>query len=338
VLLVQLLLRRLAMTEMSETLPARPALTPWYRVLSRDGKLLLQYGETLVSFEGRAAVRLLPALLPLLDGTRTVDEIVEVLGRPVRRAVEHALGLLHEHRLLTEPAAEAAAESERRSAEFLAATDPLGRSPAGLLETIRAAVVGVAGEGVLAAEVASSLRRSGVRAVERVLLAPEPAELRGFQLAVAAPAGEQLPSLAAWNQTALSAGVPWLQVLPFDGLLGAVGPLYVPGDTGCYECFRLRRASNADYGRELLALREVAAPLPAAVGVDQTLAGLAATFALRWLAHGEQFLPGTWYALELGVRPALGAHVLYRVPRCPACSGLGQAAEPVPWHKGAAAA
>ena len=68
------------------------------------------------------------------------------------------------------------------------------------------------------------------------------------------------------------------------------------------------------------------------------VAGLAATLALRWLAHRDQFLPGAWYALELGVRPALGAHVLYRVPRCPACSGLGAAAEPLPWHKGAAAA
>jgi bacteriocin biosynthesis cyclodehydratase domain-containing protein len=323
---------------MSRTLPSRPALKSWYRVLQQEDKLLLQYGETLVSFEGRAATRLLPALLPLLDGTRSLDEIVEIIGPAVRQAVEHALGLLQEHGVLTEPALEAVTDSERRSAEFLAAADPLGRTTAELLATIRAACVAVAGAGPLAAEVASSLRRSGVGGLERLALPAESAELNGFQLALAVPSGEELPRLSSWNEAALSAAVPWLQVLPFDGLFGAVGPLYVPGETACYECFRLRRASNVDYGREFLALQDVPASLPAAASVEQTVAGLAATFALRWLAYRDQFLPGTWYALELGVRPALGVHVLYRVPRCPACSGVGQAAEPLPWHKGAAAA
>lgn len=326
------------MTALSRTLPSRPALKPWYRVLQQEDKLLLQYGETLVSFEGRAATRLLPALLPLLDGTRSLDEIVEIIGPAVRQAVEHALGLLQEHGVLTEPALEAVTDSERRSAEFLAAADPLGRTTAELLATIRAARVAVAGAGSLAADVASSLRRSGVGGLERLALPAGSAELSGFQLALAVPSGEELPGLSPWNEAALSTGVPWLQVLPFDGLFGAVGPLYVPGETACYECFRIRRASNVDYGREFLALQDVPASLPAAASVEQTVAGLAATFALRWLAYRDQFLPGTWYALELGVRPALGVHVLYRVPRCPACSGVGQAAEPLPWHKGAAAA
>ena len=263
---------------------------------------------------------------------------MQIIGPAVRQAVEHALGLLQEHGLLTEPALEGIVESERRAAEFLAATDPHGRTTAELLVTIREARVAVSGAGPLAAEVASSLRRSGISGLERLSLQAECAQIGEFQLGLAVPAGEELPSLSAWNEAALGARLPWLQVLPFDGVFGAVGPAYVPGETACYECFRIRRASNVDYGREFLALQDVAVPLPAAASVDQTLAGLAATFALRWLAHRDQFLPGTWYALELGVRPVLGAHVLYRVPRCPVCSELGRAAQPLPWHKGAAAA
>jgi bacteriocin biosynthesis cyclodehydratase domain-containing protein len=323
---------------MSAPLPPRPTLKPWYRLLHRDSKVLLQYGEALVSLEGGAARRLLPALLPLLDGTRSVDEIVEVLGPAVRPAVEQALIILHEHGLLTELPPEGAAEPERRSVEFLAATDPLGRSQAELLRVVRAAGVAVAGSGALAAEVASSLRRSGVSGLERLPLTATSRELERFQLAVAAPTGEELPVLSDWNAAALSAGVPWLQVLPFDGLFAAVGPLYVPGETGCYACFRIRRTANVDYGPELAALGEVGARLPAAASVEQTIAGLAATLALRWLAHRDQFLPGTWYALELSLQPALGVHVLYRVPRCPACSGLGAAAQPLPWHRGSLAA
>ncbi len=326
------------MTAMSRTLPPRPVLKPWYRLLHREDRLLLQYGETLVSFEGRAAGRLLPALLPLLDGTRSLDEIVEIVGPAVRPAVERALALLDEHQLLTEPAPEAVNESAKRSAEFLAATDPLGRSAAELLATTGAAGVAVAGSGPLAAETASSLQRSGLSGLKRLSLTATSWELGRFQLALAVPTGEEVPGLSAWNEAALTAGVPWLQVLPFDGLFSAVGPLYVPGETGCYECFRIRRASNVDYGAEFLALQEIAAPLPAAASLEQTVAGLAATLALRWLAHRDQYFPGTWYALELGVQPALGSHVLYRVPRCPACSGLGQAAQPLPWHRGAAEA
>jgi bacteriocin biosynthesis cyclodehydratase domain-containing protein len=323
---------------MSGTLPPRPVLKPWYRLLHQEDRVLLQYGETLVSFEGRAAGHLLPALLPLLDGTRSLDEIVEIVGPAVRPAVEQALALLDEHQLLTDPAPQAVTEAEKRSAEFLAATDPLGRSAAELLATAQAARVAVAGSGPLAAEAASSLRRSGVSDLERLSLRATSRELGRFQLALAAPAGEEVPTLSALNEAALTAQVPWLQVLPFDGLFSAVGPLYVPGETGCYECFRIRRASNVDYGAEFLALQGTAAPLPGAASLEQTVAGLAATLALRWLAHRDQFLPGTWYALELAMQPALGAHVLYRVPRCPACSGLGRAAEPLPWHRGAVAA
>jgi bacteriocin biosynthesis cyclodehydratase domain-containing protein len=320
-----------------ETLPARPALQPWYRILHEEDRLLLQYGETLVCFEGRAVSRLLPALLPLLDGSRSVDEIVEVLGLAARPAVVKALALLNQHGLLSERTPGGVDDSARRSAEFLAATDPLGRAPPALIARLERAAVAVVGSGPLAAEVASSLRRSGLGGLERLPLDGAQAALERLELAVTAPAGEELPELSAWNQSALRAALSWLQVLPFDGLFAAVGPLYVPGESACYECFRVRRASNVEYGRQLLALQDVGVPLPAAASVEQAVAGLAATLALRWLVHRDQFLPGTWYALELGPQPALQAHVLYRVPRCRACSGLGRTAQPLPWHKGAAA-
>lgn len=334
-MLLYVLHSRGAVTSRDRTLPDRPVLKPWYRLLQLEDKVLLQYGETLVTFEGKAATRLLPALLPLLDGSRSVDEIVHVLGPPVRRAVEQALELLQERGLVTDPAPDFAAEAERSSAEFLAATDPSGRSAAQLLAIVGSARIAVAGSGSLASEVASALRRSGIFGVGLHSMCVGSGELGSVELLIAAPAGEEVPHLSSWNTAALEAQVPWLQVLPFDGHFSALGPLFVPGETGCYECFRTRRASNVGYGRSALALQEVAAPLPAAPSLELTIAGLAATLALRWLAHGDQFLPGAWYALELGLQPLLSRHVLYRVPRCAACSGLGEAAQPLPWHSAA---
>ena len=68
---------------------------------SGDG-MLLEHGGSVIAFSGAAARRLLPALLPLLDGTRSVDEIVEIVGPPVAAAVENALELLADQGLLTQ--------------------------------------------------------------------------------------------------------------------------------------------------------------------------------------------------------------------------------------------
>src|SRR5947208_317481 len=63
-------------------LPTLPYLAPWYRLAEVEGGLALEYGQTVVRLDGAAVRLLLPALLPLLDGTRTVDEVVEGLGEP----------------------------------------------------------------------------------------------------------------------------------------------------------------------------------------------------------------------------------------------------------------
>ena len=66
----------------------------------------------------------------------------------------------------------------------------------------------------------------------------------GVDLAVVAPSGDEMPLLPDWNVRALETGTAWLQVLPFDGSLAAVGPIYVPHESACYECYRLRRSAN----------------------------------------------------------------------------------------------
>ena len=85
-------------------LPDKPLLAPWYRRAEAGDALALDYAHRAVVLEGRAVRALLPALLPLLDGTRTVDEIVACIGEPVRPAVENVLELLGSRGLLTGPA------------------------------------------------------------------------------------------------------------------------------------------------------------------------------------------------------------------------------------------
>ncbi len=308
--------------------PSLPYLAPWYRLARGPGKMVLEHGQRLVCLEGAATERLLPALLPLLDGTRTVDEIARALGEPARPAVEQALVQLAAHGVLVEgPPPDAEPRPFAEAAELLASLRLAGRSPADMAAAVAGCSVAVVGRGTAGIEVARLLRQSGAE-VDR---ADAPAA--GFDLTVCAPSGAELPQLAEWNRAALRARSPWLQILPFDGLYAAVGPLYLPGDTCCYECFRLRRVANLGAGEELALLEQAPAAYPVPATVDAIVAGLAAQLVLGWLVLGDHYVPAAFYALELQPSIALSIHHVHRVPRCSSCSGLADAASPLPWYK-----
>ena len=317
-------------------LPERPLLKPWYRLAEDGERLLLEYAHAVHVLEGRATTKLLPALLPLLDGRHTVEEIVTKLGAPAAPAVEHALALLDRQRLLTDgwPAQDGdVPASVQETVSFLAATARRSVGGGEVANRLAAATVAVAGSGGIGEDAARVLRLSGVPRVERIELTSRPDPLRLPDLAIAAPRPEELPRLAEWNRSALAAGIPWLQALPFDGRLAAIGPLYVPGETCCYECFRIRRASNSGYAAELRVLERAPARYPVAPALALAVVGIVATQALRWLVERDPLLPGVLHAVEYGGELALTAHEVYRVPRCSACSRAEGEAPPLPWFE-----
>jgi bacteriocin biosynthesis cyclodehydratase domain-containing protein len=149
---------------------------------------------------------------------------------------------------------------------------------------------------------------------------------------VAVPAATELERLAAWNRAVVVSRTPWLQVLPFDGRFAAAGPLYVPGESCCYACYRARRAAASGYGLEFTAIDQVPTRAGSTPAFEAVVAGVATGLALRWLAHRDTYLPGVFYACEAG-GSSLTQHRVYRVPRCPVCSGARDAAPPLPWFK-----
>lgn len=314
---------------MTAVLPALPYLAPWYRLVELPGKVVLEHGQRIVALEGRAASRLVPALLPLLDGTRTVDEIVGVLGEPVRPAVENALAALARRSLLVEgpPVATGEPQPFVEAATLLASLHPGGKSVASTVDALHGCSVALAGGSSLGLEIARLLRASGVGV--RFTDGPVP----DVDLTVCAPGRDELSRLRAWNGQSLEAALPWLQVLPFDGRYAAVGPLFLPGETCCRECFRLRRAANLDAGADLAAIENAPAAYPAAPAVDALAGAIAVQLALGWLVLGDHYAPAAFYALELVPTISLSVHHVHRVPRCQACSELADVAPPLPWHK-----
>lgn len=311
----------------ASVIPARPRLKPWYRVAHVEDGVVVEHGDSVLRLGGGAATTLLPELLPLLDGTRTPEELHHVLGEPIAPAVEHALDVLASRGLLADGPVEDAASLRARTARFLAASSAAGRSEREISAALRASAVDVAGEGSAAAEIVRLLRLSGVASVEHVTLDDDRRDL----LAVVAPSSAELASLAQWNRARLDSGEPWLLVAPLNGRFAAIGPFVVPGQTACYQCFRLRRAANSGYGDVYSSLEGASADGGASIAFDGLVAGAAASLVLRWITECDPRVPGRFFALETDDALRLEAHVVYRVPRCSDCSPLARSSDPLPW-------
>jgi bacteriocin biosynthesis cyclodehydratase domain-containing protein len=313
------------------TVPDRPALVPWCRLVEQDGRVLVEHGGTLVTFEGRATRALLPKLLPLLDGTRAIGEIVQELGAPVAPAVENALSLLAANELLVAGSSPVGDERVAAAASFAAAitrrTTP-GEANA-ILENAR---IDVLGSGHTAAEIVRTLRETGVGTVVSAGIDTDAGET---SLVIAAPDRDEVGGLEVLNVRALESGAGWIQVLPYDGRFLVVGPVFLPGASACRACYVTRRAACSGYEDDFDVLEAEPTRAPAPRALPIIAAGLASLLAIRWLTVEDPTLPGRFYALETGVVLGLSHHNVLRVPRCGAC-GPSERAVPSPWFEDAA--
>lgn len=299
-------------------------LKPWLRTARCESRLVLEHARSAVVFEGSDVEPFLPALLELLDGTRTPVEIADALATP-REVVHAALALLDEHDLLlSEPLPVGTADEA--IIEFLTAIRG-ERAPMTLATELRRASVGVVGGSDVARRLRGHLQQMGVHDEGGEFESPH---ARGLTLV--APAGSEMPAVWGWNRAALRERANWLLALPFDGALCAIGPLFVPGETACFECFEQRRGANLPYATDYAHLARAAARHPQPEPIVEASAALCILQALRWLVWRDPALPGCMTALELSPLRT-SEHRLLRVPRCDACSESARTSRPAPWFE-----
>ena len=327
-----LLLRSLLVTARAtpaSAIPARPALAPWCRLVSDRGRILVEHGETVVTFEGQGAGTLLPELLPLLDGKRTVSEVEDAMGRPVATAVGRALSLLAENNLLLEGSCPDTGDPATAAATHAAAVTRR-ITPSVAREVLVTSTVAVLGSGPTAPEIARQLEGTGVGRVVTLGL-EEPHDDDSF--VIAAPDRNEVGILGDLNDSLLRREQPWLQVLPHDGRHLVVGPIFLPGVSACRACYGLRRAACSGYEEdfELLESEPTRAPMP--LVLTAVASGIACLLAIRWLAVRDPSLPGRFYAFETGPVLRLTHHLVLRVPRCRVCGPAAGRAVPLPWFR-----
>jgi thiazole/oxazole-forming peptide maturase SagC family component len=132
-----------------------------------------------------------------------------------------------------------------------------------------------------------------------------------------------LSLMREWNAFCVAEGTAFLPAVLND-YVGYVGPLVVPGETACFECFWLRQNSNLEQP-ELIRKAELAAFQGQLVdGVVPMLAaqvGRLAAFELYkfHMRHTLGWRAGTVVEADL-LESTVARRKLLRAPRCPVCS------------------
>jgi ribosomal protein S12 methylthiotransferase accessory factor len=280
----------------------RPNLKPQYHAEAVVGEGLVLLSETgHVLLEGELYI----AIAPYLDGRFSVDEIVDRLaGRATRAEVMGVLDHLEQEghiagNVESMPASEAALWASEGVDPVLAA----GRLAEG---------------------------RVALHAVGAVAVEPLVAALQLLRVEVGGQGSfgvvltdDYLRSeLRAYNREALRNDRPWMLVKPV-GFEIWLGPVFLPGRAGCWECLAQRLRANRPVESFLCARNDRREPLPvprAYTGATLQIAcNLAASKIAEWIVRGAlPELEGKIVTFDVRSLQA-ATHVLVWQPQCPAC-------------------
>lgn len=300
-----------------DQIPRRPRLRADYLPIwldrGRDTDLILTSETRSLLLEDPAAAD----LTRLLDGTRTMAEILALPGQrhPGRRLASSARRLARLGVLADGPVGvptEIAAAWDARRADPDQAED-WSRSGETLL-------VDVCAPGI--ADLTAALGVAGLTA-RRISLA-DAAEAAGTGSAAVVVVARSVTDsrLAALNAAFLRLGRAWTLVRP-HGLVLLLGPHFIPGETGCWECLRQHWSDNEQLENFAVRLapergrpERALARLPALTGV---LAGLlAAELPVLAVRGRSERITGRMVALD-STDLTITHHELIRLPHCPGC-------------------
>jgi len=126
----------------------------------------------------------------------------------------------------------------------------------------------------------------------------------------------------AVNRLCLQRGIRWTSCRNL-GYRVEVGPLVVPHETACFNCFEMRKASNAESYGAFLAVRERLTERGAGLGALNITLGYE-VLALEVVKSLSGFSPPSTYASVWSFDPVTlrsQLHPVLKVPRCPVCRG-----------------
>lgn len=318
-------LARAAAADPQFALPARPRVVPHLIQVPLADALIVDGTADLQVLRGEAAADLLPQLLPLLDGSRTLEAVALGLDRDLRHvtsavALLYGCGLLEEAQLTATEDRPQPGGVSRETDAFLARcldTTRVNASATEVRARMSRARVTLVGDPDHTNELCRLLRRAGVGSLTSAALPDAVASIdSSTQLVVVLDERVDADELARIDDRCAEAGVPWLRAAS-NGPLIEIGPRFERGFTACWPCFVAERRPGLD----TLGTSTVGS------SVD-TLLSLVADEVIRLTARvGDS--PSTRGVTELDLEGWTQRSVLVpRRPACTRCCPHGEAAEP----------
>lgn len=270
--------------------------------------------------------RLLCAVLGSMGEGRTSDDIADALSDQFGLTeVYYGLAELERLGLLEEANGHVSQE-----AIFWGLMGCDSQSTVEPMERARVAVASTGGE---VSSLVETLRRSGLSGVCETALSDVDLDSRELTVVVAQDYLEE--GLSQFNKLAMNHNHPWLLCKP-GGIEAWIGPLFIPGETGCWRCLEERLR----YNRELEEFIRFKAPDCSSpmfpIGATQASKGfvegiLAAVIGKRQAGEEPDTLNGKILSFNWKTMEFL-THQLARLPRCPECGAEtgSEGAHPTP--------
>lgn len=260
----------------------------------------------LMSEQGHFALsgRIYVLLAPLLGGQYTVDAVVEQLKEHTSLfGIYHALTNLESQGYLTE-----GADVSNEVAAFWSLQGVDSRVAVSKLQDTRVSVTAF-----------------GAVKTEPLISALESLNIQvGHEgnFTVVLTDDYLQPGLDEFNSQALRTQKPWMLVKPVGATIW-VGPIFIPSQTGCWQCLAQRLRGNREVETAVGQQKGIVAPFPTARSILPTHLqiglNLAAAEVAKWIAQGKnEQLEGKVLTLDLA-RLFMQHHVLVKRPQCPAC-------------------
>jgi oxazoline/thiazoline synthase len=263
-------------------------------------------------------------LMPLIDGRRTVDQIVDLLrGEVSATDVYYTLMWMEQKGYLVESDVES---QDILPSSFTIFCEYSKVDPYFAYKQLQATNVSIKpfGSNLPASEFKTILESLYLQVVEQ------------GDIEVILTDDYLKDGLETFNEKALTLSRPWMLVKPL-GTIVWIGPIFVPGKTGCWHCLAQRLRNNRPVEQFIAKHQDTTTSLPAPLGslptTCQTALSMAATELFKWIVQGKNSHMEsriiTYDTLSLETQ----FHILVKRPQCPSCGvishGLNREPRPV---------
>lgn len=131
-------------------------------------------------------------------------------------------------------------------------------------------------------------------------------------------------ALRKWNELCVERGVRFLPILLKD-LVGQVGPIVIPGETACLECFRLRQNSHMDNPAAQRAVELEGDKVQSVIGFHPAMTSILGDVAVMELTKLYALTP-KWHinsVIEVNLlTSSMKPRKVLKLPGCTVCSNL----------------